>query len=53
MREILDLDDVMYDINDVSFFSDIAVSPVKGFFGFPVQIITDILMYLTAAVTLI
>ena len=44
---------VMYDINDVSIFSDIAVSPAKGYFGFPVQIITDILMYLTAAVTLI
>ena len=44
---------VMYDINDVSIFSDIAVSPVSGYFGFPVQIITDILMYLTAAVTLI
>lgn len=44
---------VMYDINDVSIFSDISVSPATGFFGFPVQIITDILMYLTAAVTLI
>ena len=44
---------VMYDINDVTIFSDIAVSPAKGFFGFPVQIITDILMYLTAAITLI
>lgn len=44
---------VMYDINDVSIFSDIAVSPAKGYFGIPVQIITDILMYLTAAVTLI
>ena len=44
---------VMYDINDVTIFSDIAVSPAKGFFSFPEQIITDILMYLTAAITLI
>lgn len=44
---------VMYDINSVEIFSDIAFSPASGYFGFPVQIITDILMYLTAAVTLI
>lgn len=44
---------VMYDINSVEIFSDIAFSPASGYFGFPVQIITDILMYLTAAITLI
>ena len=44
---------VLYDINDFAIFSDIAVSSARGYFGIPVQIITDILMYLTAAVTLI
>ena len=39
---------VMYDAGTFS-----AMSTAGGFFGFPVQIITDILMYLTAAVTLI
>lgn len=44
---------VMYDINSVEIFSDIAFSPASGYFGIPVQIITDILMYLTAAITLV
>lgn len=44
---------VMYDINSVEIFSDIAFSPESGYFGIPVQIITDILMYLTAAITLV
>lgn len=39
---------VMYDAGTFS-----ALSTSSGFFGIPVQIITDILMYLTAAVTLV
>lgn len=39
---------VMYDAGTFS-----ALSTSSGFFGIPVQIITDILMYLTATVTLV